>query len=392
MIGFKEFLRENLDYLKSFGYVNLTESKLTLGGAPTGLTVMLGGSKISDEFATKVKDTSKEKIQEYDKFEVIDDPSSNISINPPEVYTIQMGTGDSEYFVKSHNSNKIYKLKGSESENSKLNKVFRYTMRRGVKGEQFEFKFIKDIHTYISYPPSTNIADMKDLQYSELIDGFVKEFQKNTKINLRTLGINDYKIIHQGNKNTRRKAKFNFNTGLDFKSDGKTLSDVTLIINNIEYYISLKTAKRNYLVSLSLKDYLEDDEKTRAKVYEYFGLDGQEMCNFGDIYCAETKKINKRTVIENLKKILKTAYGSGYYYVHSSDKHNFTFYVSDDIKITIKGSDLKYKYPVKNKRKYAQIDFTATVNGIKYKCLIQFRSSTGNDLNPRYLRIEMDLV
>ena len=76
----------------------------------------------------------------------------------------------------------------------------------------------------------------------------------------------------------------------------------------------------------------------------------------------------------------KVSKGRNYVHFVRGKRHKVTIgNISDDV----------YTYPIKGKRKYANIKVDAVVNGDKYQMEYQFRGTTPTDTGPKYLRVNM---
>ena len=76
----------------------------------------------------------------------------------------------------------------------------------------------------------------------------------------------------------------------------------------------------------------------------------------------------------------KVSKGRKYVHFVRGKRHRVTIgNISDDV----------YTYPIKGKRKYANIKVDATVNGDPYQVEFQFRGTTPTDTGPRYMRVNL---
>ena len=352
----------------------LNESNMLSGKNPVGTIVVLGGSKNSEKFASAIKEY--EKAKEYDEFIVANET--------PDAISVELGRSKNNFFIQSKNSKKVYHISGSASV---LNNIFKYKTGRGKGGVEFEDLFSKDLATFISSGPD----DYSDLQFPDLMKKFYKVVGNQYGIDLKNLGINEWKIIDEGKKNKRRYAKLESN-GVTMKSDGATLTDVTLEVLGKKIYISLKMSNSMYLANISLKEYVEGDEETRANTYSYFGLDGEQMGGFGEEYKADmslVKSISASDVKKNYEQLMNAAFGSGYIMVHNFDKtgkDSIVDYIDNETpKIT---SKIEYNYPG-NKRAYANAQFYTKIHGYTFKVNAQFRDTKGGVSKPTYLRLNL---
>jgi hypothetical protein len=174
-------------------------------------------------------------------------------------------------------------------------------------------------------------------------------------------------------------------------SSGVTLTDITLQSPTKKYYLSLKKSKSYYILSASIFNIFLN-HSTQVGLCEYLGLDGTKMGGFGSAYACITKDPNYTKVNSNLCEFLSNAYGYDMVLVHKKNEGNvFVSEIKQNVAISISNlNDASYVYPEPGIRKYAVINFNASINGHRYKVGFQFRGTTAVDVGPKYLRILME--
>ena len=250
----------------------------------------------------------------------------------------------------------------------KYNIIFKPIIAKGAGGVKFERDFENSLNQWISSEPITKYQDI------------IYELSKYIKVS-DVLGVS-----HEGSKNQKRNLTVSGKNIQISDSDGKTLSDIILKTPKGDVYLSLKMSATYYVISASIFTYMKDP-KTRDDVYEFFGLDGEEMGGFGaEYFSSTTKQVSSATVVRNLTNLFQSIYGSGYIMIH---QNGYSINVADfrqGVKVRINSVE-GYVYPKTGARKYANIKTTATIDGKQYKIDWQFRGTTAADVGPKYMRV-----
>mgnify|MGYP003649914527 CR=1 FL=1 len=293
---------------------------------------------------------------------------------------------DVEKFLDKKNVNftNIFKKNKSGSINVltvpdfKTDIIFKPIIAKGQGGRSFESEIEKDLNNYFAG------ADMKDIKNSNVIN----ELQKKLDLNQS----NVYHAIREGNKNQKRIIAFS-GTSLDIsKSDGKTLTDVTIQKNGKDlYFLSLKMSQSYYILNAAVEKYFLN-KNTQIDINEFFGFDGLKMAGFGEGYACDTQSPNYATIAKNLADVLEQAVGTNVVFVHKkTDNDVLVKNIGSNNQVTINSlNESSYSYPELGKRKGGSIKVTANINGSKYKIDFQFRGTVATDTGAKYLRILLE--
>jgi len=257
---------------------------------------------------------------------------------------------------------------------------------KGTGGKDFEDEFAADMKVLLG---------CKNIEKTEFLHPDV--VQELIKILPKPLIQSNKAIVKlEGSKNQKRDLKFISNQFVSNLSSGATLTDVTVEDGSKKYYFSLKMSKTYYLINASIFEYFKNP-KTRKAAYEWFGLDGTKMGEYDKlikaktpIYYQKTSPINTSRVKLNIEKLIKSALGEGYYFVHKKQENAVTaFYNGGGVKIKCNMIE-SIVYPEKGKRKYTAIKTRITLDGNPYVCTLQFRGTKETDVEPKYLRMLME--
>lgn len=254
--------------------------------------------------------------------------------------------------------------------------IFKPIIRKGQGGVEFEKELSIDIGNYL------NGVDYNKLKHPDVL----KEMEKVMGFNRKK----KYSIVEEGSKNKKRQIKFNGSKLVISNSDGPTLTDLTLVEKNSsqKLYLSLKMSPTYYIMNAGVGSYFAEG-RTKLKINEYFGFDGQKMAGFGKEYACVTKKnINYAKVSQNLAEILAVGVGVKVIIIHKKGPNDVLVSVNKNSnRVSITGLDKdSYVYPEPG-RKYANIKVKASINGHKYEVNFQFRGTKPSDKGPRYLRV-----
>ena len=256
--------------------------------------------------------------------------------------------------------------------------VFKPIIAKGQGGIAFEYEIEKDLNNFFAG------ADMEDITHPDIIN----ELQKKLDINQNM----KFRATREGSKNQKREVKFS-GSRLDIsKSDGKTLTDVTIQKDGRNlYFLSLKMSKTYYVLNAALEKYFLD-KSTQVSINEFFGFDGSKMAGFGKGYECQTEPANYTTVSKNLADVLEQAVGINVVFVHKKTTGDVLVKeIGGSNQVTVNSlNESSYSYPVLGKRKGGSIKVSANINGEKYKIDFQFRGSSKTDTGARYLRVLLE--
>jgi hypothetical protein len=257
--------------------------------------------------------------------------------------------------------------------------VFKPIIAKGQGGRDFEHQLEADLNNYF------NGVDIDKLTHGDVITALVKE--------IKLTPTNNLSAMNEGSKNQKRALTFDGNKIEISNSTGKTLTDVTINCKAgpPPLYLSLKMSQSYYTLSASIGAYFAD-KKTKVAINTFFGLNGQWMGGFGKEYRCVTPKPNYTVVAKNLASVLSQAVGKNVILVHKKTTNDVLVKkVGNSNKVTVSSIDQKsYSYPIFGVRKYANIKFDASINGVSYKVNFQFRGTTAADVGPKYLRILLE--
>ncbi len=256
--------------------------------------------------------------------------------------------------------------------------IFKPIITKGQSGIAFEYEIEKDLNNFFAG------ANMEDMKHPDVIT----ELQK--KLNLQQNMT--YSAIREGSKNQKREIDFS-GSSLDIsKSNGKTLTDVTIQKDGRDlFFLSLKMSKTYYVLNAALEKYFLD-KNTQVGINEFFGFDGSKMIGFGKGYECQTEPANYTTVSKNLTDVLKQAVGTNVVIVHKKRTGDVLIKeIGANNLVTINGlNDSSYSYPELGKRKGGSIKFSASINNAKYKVDFQFRGTQASDTGAKYLRVLLE--
>ena len=306
--------------------------------------------------ADKIKSNSKSKFKNYHI-----KPSSKSSL------------GVFQFFL---DSAKLQKASGDI--------YFKPIITKGSGGKVFENELEKDLNAYFKGEP------VKNLKHADTIESLFsnKSFLSIYKITPKNLNAFEAKAV--GNRNSKRPASFSNGQISLGNNTGEAVSDIDIIGPNKSIYCSLKFSSSYYIYNGSMKEIFEVTPRVRDEAYKFFGLDGVGMAGFGEIFRSNVVSPKSLQVVrKNLAKTIQLSLGQEVTLINKFGPGK------NDIDVIFKGytsdvlisADPVYKYPESGKRKYAAIEFPATINNDKYAVGMQFRGTTEGALTPRYLRI-----
>ena len=257
--------------------------------------------------------------------------------------------------------------------------IFKPLQRKGSGGEAFELQLVDDLNAYFGG------ETLDKLQHGDTIE----RIKKVTGLRL-SKGL---LAVSKGKQNARRTPAFN---GTQFTVQNNTAGvpvDVQILRNGtILYNASLKFTGAFYIYQGTV-DHFFKNPATMKNINEFFGFDGTQMGKgFGKEYFVITDERKPSKVKANLASIIAQGLGDTMLLVNKVSKgRNYVHFVrGKNHKVTIGNiSDDVYTYPVKGKRKYANIKVDANVNGDPYQVEFQFRGTTPTDTGPRYMRVNL---
>lgn len=254
--------------------------------------------------------------------------------------------------------------------------IFKPIIAKGAGGLKFEKEVELDLNNYF------NGAEYKELIHPDVIEALESEIGLKRRAK--------FEVVPEGKKNQKRLITFNGKKLTISNSSGATLTDLTLKKGNSKTYLSLKMSSTYYTLNASIYQYFLD--KTYQKsINEYFGFNGQLMGGFGKEYGCITDEVSYTKVKNNLSSILDQALGHDVVIVHKKSANDVMVKDVSTNKVSVSGlSDESYRYPEAGVRKYANIKFSAKINGYDYEVNFQFRGTTPTDTGPKYLRILLE--
>lgn len=255
--------------------------------------------------------------------------------------------------------------------------IFKPIIAKGAGGVAFEKELKIDLENFF-----------KGAEYQDLLHPDVIKELENV---LALTPDSNWNVKLEGSKNQRREFVFNGTSASITNSSGQTLTDLTLNKNGKNTYLSIKKSPTYYTLSASVLKYFLNPQ-TKKSINEYFGFDGNKMGGFGKEYAVETKRPNYSTISRNLSEVLSQAVGNNVVLVHKKQTNDVLVSKigSTNNVIVSNISDNSYAYPEENVRKYANIKFSAKINGHNYEVNFQFRGTTAVDKGPKYLRILLE--
>jgi hypothetical protein len=215
---------------------------------------------------------------------------------------------------------------------------------RGIKskGLGFERELVQDLELLNSDGISEDNKDK--FLYPDLIIEISKE------LGLRS---GNFKVIPEGGKNQSRPLSFE-SGGPEIKfsqdSAAKTLTDITIIKDEKEYYLSAKYGNTLTFFNSGITKILPADEIRNGKItnsdgislLDTFGIDNETFCKiFNEYPDADFSKLNGSSTkydISKIKNLVKSGIGEGYYMVKAGGKS--TQFSKIDSKYTDTSSDI----------------------------------------------------
>jgi len=256
--------------------------------------------------------------------------------------------------------------------------IFKPIIAKGQGGIAFESEIEKDLNNYFAG------GDTKDMKHPDVINELIKKLDISQSMK--------YSATREGYKNQKREVRFS-GSRLDVsKSDGKTLTDVTIQKDGRDlYFLSLKMSQTYYVLNAALEKYFLD-KNTQVDINEFFGFDGLKMVGFGEGYACQTEPTNFSKVSGNLAEVLEQAIGTNVVFVHKKRAGDVLVkQIGGNNQVTINGlSESSYSYPELGKRKGGSIKVSANINSAKYKVDFQFRGTTATDTGAKYLRVLLE--
>ena len=257
--------------------------------------------------------------------------------------------------------------------------IFKPLQRKGSGGEAFELQLEDDLNAYFGG------ETLDKLQHGDTIE----KIKKVTKLRL-SKGL---LAKSKGRQNVKRPPAFN---GTQFTVQNNAAGvpvDIEISRSGtILYNASLKFTGAFYIYQGTV-DHFFKDPATMKQINEFFGFDGTQMGKgFGKEYFVITDPRKPGKVKANLASVIAQGLGREMLLVNKVSKgRNYVHFVRGlNHKISIGNiTDDVYTYPVKGKRKYANVKVDAMVNGDPYQVEFQFRGTTPTDTGPRYLRVNL---
>ena len=225
------------------------------------------------------------------------------------------------------------------------------------------------------------------MKHQDVINALIKE--------IKLTPTNNLSAINEGSKNQKRALTFDGTKIEIANSTGKTLTDVTINckVGPPSLYLSLKMSATYYTLSASIGAYFAD-KTTKVAINTFFGFSGAWMGGFGKEYKCVTPKADYTKVAKNLASVLSQAVGKEVILVHKKTTNDVSVKkIGSSNKISVSSvNQQSYSYPIFGVRKYANIKFDASINGVSYKVNFQFRGTTAADVGPKYLRILLERI
>ena len=257
--------------------------------------------------------------------------------------------------------------------------IFKPLKRKGSGGEAFEVQLVDDLNAYFGGETLGN------LEHNDTIALIKKVTGLRLSKGLEAKGL--------GKQNARRTPAFNGNQFTVTNNGPGVPVDVQILKNGtVLYNASLKFTGAFYIYQGTV-DHFFKNPATMKNINEFFGFDGQQMGKgFGKEYFVITDPRKPSKVKANLASIIAQGLGDTMLLVNKVSKgRNYVHFVRGKKHQVSIGSisDDVYTYPVKGKRKYANIKVDAVVNGDPYQVEFQFRGTTPTDTGPRYMRVNL---
>jgi len=254
-----------------------------------------------------------------------------------------------------------FNIKGSSLGGINLNgtKILIKSRSKANKGLLFEDDFIQELELF----KKTGIS-----RFSEC-------FEK--------LDLLDKNALGRGHLNSKRPILSLLNSK-EVENIGNVISDIDLYSSDsVSHHLSLKFGKSYYLYNAGIAKILENDLLRR----EFLSNIGIDYTIFEEQFLIENKteityKINNNLeTIIFLEKFIQRIVGFGYSIIHYTDKIEVIDYLSPCV---IKIEELEQYYKTLT-TKYHAINFTLSINNVKYKTQIQLRNNNGNFIPNSFL-------
>jgi len=257
--------------------------------------------------------------------------------------------------------------------------IFKPLTRKGSGGEAFEEQLVDDLNAYFGG------ETLDKLEHGDTITLIKKVTKLRLSKGLEAKGL--------GKRNARRTPAFNGSQFTVTNNGPGVPVDVQILKNGtVLYNASLKFTGAFYIYQGTV-DHFFKDPATMKQINEFFGFDGTQMGKgFGKEYFVITDPRKPGKVKANLASIIAQGLGDTMLLVNKVSKgRNYVHFVrGKKHRVSIGSiSDDVYTYPVKGKRKYANIKVDAMVNGDSYQVEFQFRGTTPSDTGPRYMRVNL---
>ena len=219
----------------------------------------------------------------------------------------------------------------------------------GSAGITFETVLEKDIQEYINAGDDASIADKNHFKFIRELWN-IYELDKSRRIEIKP---------GAGLKRYRRTLQFSSN-GVEFNDGtniGVKVSDITISVDNVDLFLSLKIKDFSYF-NLGIKSYLTEQEiksglikNTNGKaILNMFGIDNEKFCQvFNSYRKSDTpeKEIITKPINSALTKFIKQAIGKGYHFVRKKSNGEIEHYKMTDSKLEekSKASNVTVTYP-----------------------------------------------
>jgi len=351
---------------------------------PEGKEVQISGAK--GALKTKLsKELAKLGYKSLTKFKISTrtDVYKNIEIPSPSIEEVTLEDKDGRTV-------KIF------SSGSQMSSTFKNTGGvKGAGGLKYEAALAQDLTTYFE-----DGMESTDLTHITMINRIVKE--------LKIKKTDEVKIIHAGGANTKRKLIIENGEIYVYDKNpfnhAALLTDITMVVNNVEHYLSVKMSKTFFIGNVGLSSVLPDDKK-RIEFLTKLGIDALRFdLGFGVIdkhdyfddpkdekyytkmYEAEKDyplydryQIRLSEAQKNITLFMKTIFGAGYVMVYKNGKKEVVEMLDNDSIYVSKLSEKSYFYPKSGKRNYMKIIFRVIVNRSHiYDIDMQFRDGTSS--------------
>jgi hypothetical protein len=200
------------------------------------------------------------------------------------------------------------------------------------RGHGFEENFYNDL---IALQSNRGDFDPSMYNYPNIVKEFIREFKITDEIS--------FTVTKEGGANKKREVTINPGGGLVIGNGnleiGSTITDITLDINGVKKYISLKLGNSVQFSNTGLVNIFPKNELASGKIenkvgntlLDVFGIDNETFCDvfnsYGKKKFKEVHEYEKSVEPRILTNFVQSCMGYGYYMLHISDNEKtFEFY------------------------------------------------------------------